>query len=142
MRTTDNAEPAYGFGSLKKLVARALLAGGFGLAVMGLGAGSTNADPLPTDGVSSQPGVARTPVPPPPTDGVSSQPGVARTPVPPPPTDGVSSQPGVASTPVTQPSPGDLSDAGQQQLQRAMEQRDQLESVVSNTMKSSSATEG
>jgi hypothetical protein len=123
MSTTDNAEPAYGFGSLKKLVARALIAGGFGLAVMGLGAGIANADPLPTDGVSNQPGVASTPVPPPPTDGVSNQ-------------------PGVASTPVTQPNPGDLSDAEQQQLQRTMEQRDQLESVVSNTMKSSSATEG
>jgi hypothetical protein len=47
MNTTHNPESTHGLGSLKKLVTGAFLAGGVGLAVIGLGAGTANATPLP-----------------------------------------------------------------------------------------------
>jgi hypothetical protein len=47
MNTTDDPVSARGLGWLTKLAARAGLAGGMGLAVVGLGAGMANADPAP-----------------------------------------------------------------------------------------------
>jgi L,D-peptidoglycan transpeptidase YkuD (ErfK/YbiS/YcfS/YnhG family) len=113
MNITHNPESTSGLGSLKKSVARALLVGGFGLAVMGLGAGIANADPPPTDG-SSQPGVASAPVEP---------------------TDGGSNQPGAPSTPVAQANPGDLSQMQQLQIQMSQQQYDQAMEIASNVMK-------
>jgi hypothetical protein len=119
MNTTHNPESTYGLGSLKKSLARALLAGGFGLAVMGLGAGIANADPPPTDGGSNQLGVASPPVAP---------------------TDGGSNQPGAPITPVTRPNPGDLSETQQLQIQTAQQQYDQAMETASNVMKEQAST--
>jgi uncharacterized protein DUF3887 len=47
MKTTDNPESAHGLGWLTRLAARAALAAGIALAVVGLGAGMANADPAP-----------------------------------------------------------------------------------------------
>jgi hypothetical protein len=118
MNITHNPESTHGLGSLKKSLARALLVDGFGLAVMGLGAGIANADPPPTDG-SSQPGVASAPVAP---------------------TDGGSNQPGAPSTPVVQPNPGDLSQMQQLEIQTSQEQYDQAMEIVSNAMKEQAGT--
>jgi hypothetical protein len=135
MNITHNPESTHGLGSLKKSLARALLVDGFGLAVMGLGAGIANADPPPTDG-SSQPGVASTPVAP--TDNGSTHIGVASTPVAP--TDGGSNQPGAPSTPVAQPNPGDLSQMQQLQIQMSQQQYDQAMEIASNVMKEQAGT--
>jgi hypothetical protein len=118
MNIIHNPESTHGLGSLKKSVARALLAGGFGLTVMGLGAGIANADPAPTDG-SSQPGVASAPVAP---------------------TDGGSNQPGAPSTPVAQPNPGDLSQMQQLQIQMSQQEYDQAMEIASNVMKEQAGT--
>ena len=58
MNSTHKPVSIQRLGSLKKSLARALLAGAFGLAVMGLGAGIATADPPPTAGGFNQPGAA------------------------------------------------------------------------------------
>ena len=62
MNTTHNPESTHGLGSLRKLATRAVLAGGLGLAVIGLGAGTANAKSpeisCPTGVVAGQPSTA------------------------------------------------------------------------------------
>jgi hypothetical protein len=47
MNTTHNPEFPHHLGSLTKWAGRAALTGALGLAVIGMGAGAANADPLP-----------------------------------------------------------------------------------------------
>jgi hypothetical protein len=55
MDTAYNSESTHGFGSLKKFATRAVLTGGLGLAVIGLGAGTANADTFPSPGIMTCP---------------------------------------------------------------------------------------
>jgi hypothetical protein len=55
MDTAYNSESTHGFRSLKKFATRAVLTGGLGLAVIGLGAGTANADTFPSPGVVTCP---------------------------------------------------------------------------------------
>ncbi|GAC1638973.1 MAG: hypothetical protein NVS4B6_09170 [Mycobacterium sp.] len=61
MNTTDNRESTHRLGSLKKLATAAVLAGGVGMAAIGMGAGIANTDPeitCPTGVVAGRPSTA------------------------------------------------------------------------------------